>query len=299
MADEKQKTCLEKLRIVTIEPIFVMYMFGAVLSEPTQQALIYQKICLRHVNDSDICDNLKNESYGDLETIVQSDASHWFLYAALCFEIPSILVSFFYGSLSDHFSRKLTLIVPIIGQLIAISNWIANSMYPEAPLGYLLIGPLVSGCFGGWVTLLVGCMSYLSDVTTTENRTARIAVAECFIALPIALSFFVSGIYLENTNYPTVLSTTLVLYVASILYSLVWIREPPNRNVKPATCQNICSEVLGPSAVKAALKSVFRKREMNRRNQLIVLFASLFVGMISTEREYMLYSAVLLYCNVL
>ena len=290
MAEGKAKTCVEKLRMATVEPLLFLYMFAAVLSEPTQQALIYRKICLRHlndsVNDSSICDNLKNESYRDLETAVQSDASHWFLYVALCFEIPSILVAFFYGSLSDHFSRKLTLVVPIIGQSVAISNWIINSMYPDAPMVYILIGPLVSGCFGGWVTLLVGCMSYLSDISSDADRTARIAIAECTISLPIALSFFVSGIYLEKTSFQVVLSTTLILFIISIVYSLLWIREPPNRKVRKATCHNICTEVLGPSAVANALKSVFRKRELNRRKQLIVLFASLVIGMISNERKY-------------
>ena len=103
-------------------------------------------------------------------------------------------------------------------------------------MGYLLIGPLVSGCFGGWVTLLVGSMSYISDVSTDINRTGRIAVAECAIALPISLSFLVSGIYLEKTNYQTVLSTTLVLYFVSIIYSLVWIGEPPGRKVWKDFC---------------------------------------------------------------
>ena len=261
-------------------------MFGAVLSDPTQQALLYQKVCRQRFNDSSICDNLKNESNKEYEDIVQSDASHWFLYAALCFEIPSVLVAFFYGSLSDHFSRKITLIIPIIGQIIAISNWIINSLYPDAPIAYILIGPLVSGCFGGWVTLLVGCMSYLSDVSSEKTRTARIAVAECTIALPISLSLFVSGIFLEKTNYQTVMGTTLLFYILSIMYTLLWIQEPPDRKVKKPTAKTLCQEVFGPSAVKSAIMSVFRPREMNRRKQLIVLFASLFIGVVSTERKY-------------
>jgi MFS family permease len=320
MAEGRGKKCLEAVRQATVEPLLFIYMFGAVLSDPTQQALIYRKVCIRHLNamtpaainatswlmnsigstntssnsvgstfgvsNDDICDNLKNESYRDLETAVQADASHWFLYAALCFEIPSVLVAFFYGSLSDHFSRKLSLIVPIIGQSIAVSNWIANSFYPAAPMGYLLIGPLISGCFGGWVTLLVGSMSYLSDISTDAERTSRIAIAEACIAFPIAMSFFVSGVYLEATSFAVVLSTTLALYLVCIGYACVRIREPPGRVREGATWGGVWRKVFGPSAVAAALKGVFRQRTLNRRRQLIVLFASLVIGMISNERKY-------------
>ena len=148
-----EEGCLAKARIVTVEPILFLYHFAVILSDPTQQALIYNKICYQIVNDTSICDNLKNESNRDIEIQVQSHASHWFLYTALCFEIPSILIAFVYGSLSDHFNRKVALIAPVIGQMISISNWIAVSMYPDSHLGYLLVGPIISGFFGGWVTM--------------------------------------------------------------------------------------------------------------------------------------------------
>lgn len=50
---------------------------------------------------------------------------------------------------------------------------------------------------GGWFTILMGVFSYIGDVTTEEDRTVRIGIANlCFtLGLPIGIAF--SGVLLQ------------------------------------------------------------------------------------------------------
>ena len=131
----------------------------------------------------------------------------------------------------------------------------------------------------------VGCMSYLSDVSTVENRTGRLAVADWASCIALSLGLFVSGIYLDATDYQTVMSTTLVLYFVTVIYILVWIKEPEHRVRQESTRMDICSKVFGPQAILGTFKTVFRKRENNKRMQICVLFLSLSLGTISLQRK--------------
>jgi PCFT/HCP family folate transporter-like MFS transporter 1/3 len=135
---------IAKLRLVTVEPILFLFMFAAFLTAPTVQALVYRKVCLQHFNIS-ICDNLKNPEHEDAEDTVQALASHWYMAENLCYEIPSILTSLVYGNVSDHISRRLAIMLPLIGQMLSSLNYIANSAIMNLPVGCILIGPLVSG----------------------------------------------------------------------------------------------------------------------------------------------------------
>ena len=129
---------------------------------------------------------------------MQSEASHWILYEHLAFELPSLVVSFLYGFLSDHVSRKIALILPIIGQVLCMSNYIIQSVYIDAHIGFLLIGRVISGVFGGWISCCLASFSFISQITSPDNRTVRISIAEGCISFAIALSVFISGMLLNR-----------------------------------------------------------------------------------------------------
>ena len=107
-------------------------------------------------------------------------------------------MSFFYGSLSDHVGRKMTLILPTIGQAISMANYIIQSVHMEYHVGYILIGRMISGIFGGWIGCCLASFSYLSAVTSPDTRTVRISLAEGCISISISISFFISGVILDK-----------------------------------------------------------------------------------------------------
>ena len=273
--------------IVTIEVVLFLYIFGSVLMGPAVQALIYKKVCLEAYNLT-ICDNLDKTENKDHEDRVQTDASHWYLVLGLCFEVPSILLSSFYGSLSDNFSRKAALTLPLIGQLCSTTNYVINSYFMDLPVGFIAFGPIMSGIFGGWVSGGMACFAYLSDITTAKTRTTRIAIAESVISVSAAISFLIGGKILDSTSFVFVTSLALGLYVTALIYVITWIRDPPStKRAQKRDCASACKSVLSPRRIKEALSVIFRKRERNRRAHILVCLSILISGAVGVYGKFL------------
>ena len=274
-----QSTASGILKQVTVEPILFLFAFTSI-EYPAVAALFYRKVCLMRINSSEICDNLGNSSYAEQEDEVQTEASHYTFYSQLCFSIPSIVTSLIYGQLSDRFSRKLVICVPLIGGLISTISYIINCTYMDLHVAYLLPGTLINGLSGGWMVLLVAIFGYLTEMTSTSSRTSRIAVVEAVLSLGFALPFFISGIVLDNTSYSFVFTISLVCSIVGILYTLLRLKEidaPQNSTVK-SRCKKLC-EILGTtSSFRDIVTCFIRKREEGRRKFLLLLILLVFLA---------------------
>ena len=278
-------------RIITVEPPVFLFMFAIGMHAPALQALTYHKVCLMDFEfHPSVCENLKNESYHSEEDMVQTGSSHWFLYQNLCFELPAIVLSFFYGSLSDHFSRRLGLALPLFGQTLSVLNYIISSVYMKSHVGYILIGQIISGCFGGWITFLLSVFSYLSEITSKTARTSRIAVVEAVISLSIALSYFLSGIVLDHTSYKFVFTLSLFLYVLGIVYIYTWLMVlPKEKGIQGAVCTRLGS-VFTFARVRESFTCMLKKRAHGGRKRVLILLVCVFTSAVSYNGNYKIYS---------
>ena len=273
--------CSKLRMLITAEPYIFLFMFAQGVHGPAVAALTYHKVCMMRYGNIDICDNLKNGSFNTEEDIVQTGSSHWFLYQTLAFEVPAIVMSFFYGSLSDHFSRRLSMALPALGQAISVANYMICAAIPHSHVGLLIIGHVISGFFGGWITCCLAVFSYLADVTTEHTRTSRIAVAEGVISLSIALSYFISGIVLDHTSYEFVFGISLGMYFLGIIYVWLWIVEPKRNGRGHKLVEGSLKEVFSWKTTKESFMCTFRKREGKGRKRVLLLLLAVFTTAIS------------------
>ena len=129
------------------------------------------QVCLGKINDTSICENLSNGSYEAEENVVQAASARWLLATTLSYQIPSFVASFIYGALSDRVSRKLVLLLPSVGHLIGAAFLLLNALCPQWPMAAVMLCPLAAGIGGGWMTCLLACFSYLSEVRTFHFRS--------------------------------------------------------------------------------------------------------------------------------
>jgi len=127
----------------TVEPVLFLFMFATFLSYSSFQQLVHSLVCqqtpncmlnqtLHHCQQ-----NLSNASWDEQE--VQSKSSHWILYINLASGIPAILVSLFYGSLSDQVGRRFFIVLPALWKCheccsctgSGISKYHPNSLFPS------------------------------------------------------------------------------------------------------------------------------------------------------------------------
>ena len=136
-----------------------------------------------------ICSSLSNGSYETEENLVQASSSHWLLAAMLSYQIPAFFGSFVYGALSDRVSRKLVLLLPSISHLLGAAILLLNAVCPSWPLAAVLLASLVAGVGGGWVTCLLACFSYLSEVGAFTSTITLLG------------AIFILGNYVHHTVY--------------------------------------------------------------------------------------------------
>lgn len=268
------------LGAVTVEPIVFLFMLAYGLVEPTTQAFIYYKVCFARINDTTICENLSNGSYETEENLVQASSSHWLLASMLSYQIPGFVASFIYGALSDRVSRKLVLLLPSLGHLIGAAFLLLNAVCPDWPVAALLLCPLVAGIGGGWMTCLLACFSYLSEVSSEENRTFHVVVVETTISASLALSFFFSGMILDGTSFRFVAALSVACNACTVVYTLARIADISRRRTggDGITCRQFCASVCNPKELKKMTTVVTKKREHNRRLYIVIILGIVISG---------------------
>ena len=279
----------EILREITVEPIVFLFSLTA-LQHPAVQALYYHKVCLSSFSE-DICNHLQNGSFPVEEDKVQRETSHWFLYNIICFEIPSIFVSSKYGTICDSWSRKVTLVLPVVGQILNTANTLIIALIQDSPMGFLLFGRLLSGLFGGWITMFMACSSYLSAFTSEKTRTTRIAIMEGVCSVTTAIAGLLSGIILDNTSFRFVFLLTIGIYVLVLNYIVVFVKELEEDKTNRQQLRNtngtknwkvtkICH------VIAETMKTAVKKRKFNQRKQLLMILLCMFTSLIGHAGLY-------------
>ena len=165
------------IRNITVFNFIGFYIAAEITDDPKSykwfmcMTSLLLQVCLARINDTTICENLSNGSYEAEENLVQASSSHWLLAAMLSYQIPGFIASFIYGALSDRVSRKLVLLLPSVGHLIGAAFLLLNAMCPQWPMAAVMLCPLAAGIGGGWMTCLLACFSYLSEVRTFHFRS--------------------------------------------------------------------------------------------------------------------------------
>lgn len=130
--------------------------------------------------------------------------------------LPCLLL-LFWGSWSDrHHRRKPCMIVPIIGECMKIIGLLLCYYFVKWPMEY--VGIVESLCLaitgihhkvalidfksfciiiGGWSLMIMAVYSYISEVSSVEQRTLRVGILNLCIALSVPLGMAFSGILLE------------------------------------------------------------------------------------------------------
>ncbi len=108
-------------RILTVEPVIFLYMFGSNLYFPLYQQYFFNQFAKNVIGNSSelpnstyycLTSNLTDE-YGGKGTYVEVEtlSSHLNIYVSLCNQIPSIIFTLLYGPLSDRFGRRLVIVI--------------------------------------------------------------------------------------------------------------------------------------------------------------------------------------------
>ncbi|XP_055378626.1 solute carrier family 46 member 3-like [Condylostylus longicornis] len=284
----------EWIHSITVEPTMFLYMFAFMFTTVVEQAFFVRKACLvNHNYTVEICDNIKD--YENITKEVQVTTSNFHQLDSIAGHIFPIILALFLGAWSDKRGRKLPLLFGLFGKLIYSLMIIVNDNQPTWPLEYVIFTATMPCAFtGADLAIFASCFAYLTDVSTSENRTIRVTILEVvyLVTVPtgVALGSYMFNNVL-NKSYTWMFSINASLLIVSIIYTFVALKWQTNPRQRPYSELNACGflpDFFDKQHVFDSIKVLTKHRTQNRRSFLIIIMITMgLYTFVRDEKAYL------------
>ncbi|XP_052751735.1 solute carrier family 46 member 3-like isoform X1 [Galleria mellonella] len=269
-------------RNITVEPSMILFIVPCMLSIQTSQNFNLDKACRVNLNFTDeICSGLRNQNM-DAQNTYEMDtqklvSSYLAMKTYLTATIPSLL-SLFVGSWSDITGyRKIFIIIPIVGQLLVYLNSIINVFffYELRLEAFVFTEAILESLSGNWCIMFLSIFSYISAITTVENRTFRMGIVSFCMTVSFPIGVGLSGILLKTIGYYGCYSISACLHLLNLLYNTCLLKDPERTPTQMKHDHQGVGYFLrtffDSSNIKETIRVVFEKGPNKRRLRVCAL----------------------------
>ncbi len=214
---------------ITVEPLLFLSDFAHSLARPTENALLFQRLYVDSYNETLSVHHVHagNSTRMSQLTYVDQETSRWKFYLVIASLLPSTLLGLVFGSISDRYGRRLPMVISSVGHILSLVPNLLVALVPSCPTWLLIMGSLAYGLLGGKLTYYACCYSYLSDVTTPEDKTCRFSFLTAASRCGMIVAFFLSGILLQQVGFVVIYSGLIGIILLTIVYVLVFLKDKP------------------------------------------------------------------------
>jgi ABC-type phosphate/phosphonate transport system permease subunit len=271
------KMILRVIKKITVEPSMLFFFAGIYFLYTAFQPLIYLRVCEQYlvkINSSFTCATLPQSNSTEAKNIltqIGTDTSHWIRYTSICYAVPSLFVDCLLGSWGDYFGRKLPLIIPSVGQLLATIIYLLMSEMPSIPVYCFCIASAIAGMFGGPTSCMSASYSFISSVTDSTTRTTRMSILQAMPYIAGAVTPFIAGALLQVSNSTSVYAVSGGMFLLSAVYS-VFLNEPNSEKKRIGSLL----ELVNPSHLWSSWATLLKPRS-NRTYIFLLIIASLIL----------------------
>lgn len=283
-------------RSITVEPMLALFIIPSMLSNLATQNLNLEKACRVNLRFNDeVCDALSvrdTANYAFEESEVQkltAGMAGWKMLVQS--SLPAVLI-LFVGNWSDrHGRRKPCMLLPIVGEFCtSIGLLVCTFFYYELPIeAATFVEAVFPAMTGGWCVMFMSVFTYISDVTTEEDRTFRIGVVNIFFSIGMPIGIALSGILYQVIGFYGVFGTASCMYMCSFWYGYTQIHEEPKAwpcdRPKPKGILAFLADFFDVRVLSETFNTAFKNGEKGRRLQVILLMlvALLLIGPVHGE----------------
>ncbi|KAI8428705.1 hypothetical protein MSG28_007410 [Choristoneura fumiferana] len=304
MKQPRKKTLKAKLvemkDNITVEPLLAGLLIPSMISRFAMANLNLDKAC--RVNkgfSSEICDALIKKSSGNYsfyekevqKLIASIDIWKGIIHTAL----PCVIIMFL-GAWSDRTGkRKICILLPIFGELLtSISNLINVYFFYEIPVEVtVFLETTLTSISGGWMTIFIGVFSYITDITSEETRTFRVGLVNFCMTAGLPIGVGLSGFLLQKMGYYGVFSLTLVLFVITLVYGFMNLKEPDQwlkeKGDPVVERPKNDAAFFDLSHMRETIAVVYRPRAADRRIKVVLTLFCVFILFGPTISEQHIY----------
>ncbi|KAL7976073.1 hypothetical protein Chor_009751 [Crotalus horridus] len=217
-------------RLRAVEPVLLLATLALALQDPLATQLLWDRLGARNASDPGPageprggCPN-HTGSGQQVRPAGPPSLRLWLLFQAL-WNLQTGWQN------SDSVGRRPVLILPALGMALQATVYLVV-MYAELPVGYLVVGRVLSGLSGDYNLILAGCFAYVADVSDRTARTFRVAILEACLGLAGMVASVLGGQWRKAQGYVApfwlvfAASLAAALYAAFVLQESVLQRQP-------------------------------------------------------------------------
>lgn len=254
----------------TLEPALLLLFFGWYLSVSIVTNQILKQTCLYTFEyNCIVCTQLdgKNATVSVEEAIQPHVAKILMTIGVLNSIIPTVL-SLLLGPWSDKYGRKKVINCIFTGFTISmgwitIVSYLSDYISTNNPWNYLL-AHLPFMIFGGWPTLIIVILCYITDQTNEANRSIRLTIVEIIIFVGILIAFASSSFILQLTNPTTVFCISFACILSGTIIVLFFVEETVIMKEDVGIIQQV-KELFSPLRAKELLMTCIQQRPNKQR----------------------------------
>ncbi|KAK6754234.1 hypothetical protein RB195_013309 [Necator americanus] len=196
---------------------------------PVVQSMVYQKVCMLLSNETGIYDCVNAVSAASKNQRIQTEANRIVLTASICICTTGVLTSRFIGSISDKKSRKISMLIPYVGLLIADVSLLLQALFFNSSPYLFPLSELIFGCFGGYMGIISTSFAYLTSIpgVTMKERSKSIARLEGALGVGGILGFLISS-QLRTITYVN----TYLFFIFVHVFCFCYIAQMKNHDVR-------------------------------------------------------------------
>lgn len=211
-------------KTVTVEPFVFLCMKAFYLQLVSLPQIILDNVCLKKHNATK-CHAMFNGMYKPDFDVVQQESTLWL--GGYLVVTTLIIVMFLpaIGAISDKLGRYRAMLLSPIGQFVqtlAFLGILANGL--NFPTWLLLLAGPITAVVGDVSGLFVLAGSYISELTTVEQRTMRLTILEASQLIGGLSASVCSGLIIEKFGYKAIFIANLILLSIALAYLVVYVK---------------------------------------------------------------------------
>ena len=254
---------LPVMRSIFVTNIVILLMkVCMIVSKTLINIFIYTTVCdTLYPDNNELCAEPDNQHN------ITHLAAFYILFQKISLNVPSFILSPFFGKWTDHIGRKIPSLLPIAGNMMGILVYIlASTLLPRYALLLILIGSVVRGLSGKSQFVVTALQSYVVDICPRDKLTSGLGTFIATSMWGFSVGLVAMGLLLDWTSFPIIFCSLIVVMTVCIILILVFIHDVPKDNYLLKKEKKACNL---ESSLKSPFVAIFKQREGNKRCQLI------------------------------
>lgn len=278
---QRAQGLFKSLRKFKLEPALIFMFFGWNLAQSIIPNQLLKQTCLCYGYNASDCSQINGRNATkEIEEHIQPHVAKLMMTSSLLNAIIPAVLSLFLGPWTDKFGRKKVICATFFGFSLTLASFCLVSFISDHremidPWFYILpYIPII--ITGGWPTMIVSILCYVTDLTNEANRSSRLAAIEMLIFIGILFGT-ASSSFILNLTSPTIvfLISASCCSLASI-YAVIFVDESVQVTENLSVGGQL-KELFSTAPVKEMLSTCFRKRSFKERRILWCLIVILMI----------------------